>query len=155
MRRPYGSESHATGSEIRSRLSDAMNTTWGTRAAERMSPSAALDLAQQVCFGSQWWTEEDVARAFGVRPSMVSRRDRRGEAVAWRAELSLRANEAEFAAGRMAGTTKLDDRIAVILGARLAGWDPNLYPLAAAIRVYDRATMVPAVRVIDRRAVGL
>ena len=138
MRRPYGPESHATGATLALSLRDGMNTGWSARGTLRMSLSTALDVASDIDHPGIW-TEADIAKAFGVRESMVTRSSANvGSAVRWVAEL--------------AGGVKGDDREATIVrNARAAQWDLNLYPIKVHVKRLERLQSPPTVTIVDNR----
>lgn len=103
-----------------------------------MSLSTALAMAADIDYPDTW-TEADIAKAFGVRESMVTRSYANvGSAVRWIAEL------AEGAGG--------DDREeAIVRNARAAQWDLNLYPIKVHVKRLERLQSPPTVTIVDNR----
>lgn len=103
-----------------------------------MSLSSALAMAADIDYPDTW-TEADIAKAFGVRESMVTRSYANvGSAVRWIAEL------AEGAGG--------DDREeAIVRNARAAQWDLNLYPIKVHVKRLERLQSPPTVTIVDNR----
>ncbi len=119
-------------------LRDAISSRWGAQGTQRMSLSSALEMAADID-RPVTWAEADIAKAFGVRESMVTRSAANvGSAVRWVAEL--------------AEGVKGDGREETIVrNARESQWDLNLYPIKVHVKRLERLQSPPTVTIVDNR----